>query len=47
MSDAQKPDGQLFDGGDRGVPYHVYDINGWGVSTGATFVVWVDDESLE
>ena len=47
MRDGQKPDGQLFSSSDRRSGHYGYDINGWGVSTGATFVVWVEDESLD
>ncbi len=47
MIHAEGSDGQLLDGRYRGLPYYVYDISGWGVSTGATLVVFLDDEGLD
>ena len=47
MNFEKEPDGQLFGGGYRGLPYYVYDISGWGVSAGATLVVFLDDEGLD
>ena len=44
MSFEEEPDGELFDSRDRGMSYYVYDINGWGIGTGVTFVAWLEDE---